>query len=46
MPRYIVLSFEMKHKDDRISYPLVFLYYVPESAKIDLKMIYSSAYIL
>lgn len=42
MPRYIVLSFELKHKDGRVSYPLVFVYYVPESAKIDLKMIYSS----
>ncbi|KAG0290080.1 hypothetical protein BGZ98_003593 [Dissophora globulifera] len=42
-PRYVVLSYELKHNDGRLSYPLVFLYYSPNGAKPDLSMLYASA---
>ncbi|KAF8925608.1 hypothetical protein BGZ47_003151 [Haplosporangium gracile] len=42
-PRYIVLSFELKHDDGRQSYPLVFLYYSPKGVKPELNMLYASA---
>ncbi|KAG0235244.1 hypothetical protein BGW41_000855, partial [Actinomortierella wolfii] len=43
VPRYVVLSYELKHDDGRTSYPLVFLYYAPEGAKPELNMLYASA---
>ncbi|KAF9343996.1 hypothetical protein BGX26_004941 [Mortierella sp. AD094] len=42
-PRYVVLSFELKHDDGRLSYPLVFLYYAPSGVKPELNMLYASA---
>ncbi|KAG0202133.1 hypothetical protein BGX28_005275 [Mortierella sp. GBA30] len=42
-PRYVVLSFELKHDDGRVSYPLVFIYYSPKGAKPELNMLYASA---
>ncbi|KAG0374989.1 MAG: glia maturation factor gamma [Linnemannia gamsii] len=42
-PRYVVLSFELKHDDGRLSYPLVFLYYSPNGVKPELNMLYASA---
>ncbi|KAG0317352.1 hypothetical protein BGZ97_005514 [Linnemannia gamsii] len=42
-PRYIVLSYELKHDDGRKSYPLVFLYYSPKGVKPELNMLYASA---
>ncbi|KAF9127609.1 hypothetical protein BG015_004509 [Linnemannia schmuckeri] len=42
-PRYVVLSFELKHDDGRQSYPLVFLYYSPKGVKPELNMLYASA---
>ncbi|KAG0352141.1 glia maturation factor gamma-like protein [Gamsiella multidivaricata] len=42
-PRYVVLSFELKHDDGRLSYPLVFLYYSPAGVKPELNMLYASA---
>ncbi|KAF8967394.1 hypothetical protein BGZ46_000186 [Entomortierella lignicola] len=42
-PRYVVLSFELKHDDGRLSYPLVFLYYSPSGVKPELNMLYASA---
>ncbi|KAF9272730.1 hypothetical protein BGZ88_004468 [Linnemannia elongata] len=42
-PRYVVLSYELKHDDGRQSYPLVFLYYSPMGVKTDLNMLYASA---
>ncbi|KAG0041710.1 hypothetical protein BGZ83_001412 [Gryganskiella cystojenkinii] len=42
-PRYIVLSFELKHDDGRQSYPLVFISYTPRGTKPTLNMLYSSA---
>ncbi|KAF9903158.1 hypothetical protein EC991_004104, partial [Linnemannia zychae] len=42
-PRYVILSFELKHDDGRLSYPLVFLYYSPKGVKPDLNMLYASS---
>jgi len=42
-PRYIVLSYELNHKDGRRSYPLVLLYYSPASTKPETHMLYASA---
>ncbi|KAF9079413.1 hypothetical protein BGX29_003719 [Mortierella sp. GBA35] len=42
-PRYVVLSYELKHNDGRLSYPLVFLYYSPKGVKPELNMLYASA---
>ncbi|KAI9100426.1 hypothetical protein DFS34DRAFT_648346 [Phlyctochytrium arcticum] len=41
-PRYLVLSFELKHKDGRISYPLFGVYYNPEGANTSNRMVYAS----
>ncbi|KAG0331666.1 hypothetical protein BG004_001549 [Podila humilis] len=43
IPRYIILSYELKHTDGRVSFPLVFLYYCPVSANTQLRMLYASA---
>lgn len=40
-PRFIVMSYEWKMEDDRVSYPLIFLYYSPE-ASAKLNMLYAS----
>ncbi|KAF9185682.1 hypothetical protein BGZ51_002513 [Haplosporangium sp. Z 767] len=42
-PRYIVLSFELKHDDGRLSFPLVFIYYSPKGVRPELNMLYASA---
>ncbi|KAI7872649.1 hypothetical protein BDF14DRAFT_1747119 [Spinellus fusiger] len=42
-PRYIVLSFERKHSDGRVNYPLLFIYWSPSSAKAEINMLYASA---
>nr|KAJ3420796.1 hypothetical protein HK105_005252 [Polyrhizophydium stewartii] len=41
-PRFIVLSYEMRHKDGRISYPLVGLYYNPDGSSTNNRMLYAS----
>ena len=41
VPRYMAVSYEWKMKDDRISYPLIFVYYSPE-ASAKLNMLYAS----
>ncbi|KAF9570223.1 hypothetical protein EC968_002102 [Mortierella alpina] len=42
-PRYVVVSYELKHDDGRVSYPLVFIYYSPKGVKPELNMLYASA---
>ncbi|KAG0167162.1 hypothetical protein DFQ28_006243 [Apophysomyces sp. BC1034] len=42
-PRYIVLSYERRHADGRINFPLVFIYWSPSSAKAEVNMLYASA---
>ncbi|KAJ3042256.1 hypothetical protein HDV00_007622 [Rhizophlyctis rosea] len=41
-PRYIVLSYELKHKDGRVSYPLVGIYYNPSGSSTSNRMLYAS----
>jgi len=42
-PRFILLSFELVHKDNRKSNPLVMINYVPDTANTTLKTMYASA---
>ncbi|RIB12789.1 hypothetical protein C2G38_1785715 [Gigaspora rosea] len=42
-PRYIVLSYELSHRDGRKSFPLVLIYYSPPSSKPEIHMLYASA---
>jgi len=42
-PRFIMLSFELVHKDNRKSNPLVMINYVPDTANTTLKTMYASA---
>ncbi|KAJ3326331.1 hypothetical protein HDV06_000207 [Boothiomyces sp. JEL0866] len=42
-PRFVVISFELKHKDGRISYPLTGIYYHPEGSSLNNKMLYASS---
>jgi hypothetical protein len=41
VPRFLVLSYPWKLDNDRVSYPLVFVYYAPE-ASAKLNMLYAS----
>ncbi|KAJ2489879.1 hypothetical protein IWW37_003647 [Coemansia sp. RSA 2050] len=41
-PRYLVLSYRYEHKDKRVSYPLVMVYYCPETARPADRMLYAS----
>ncbi|KAF9369071.1 hypothetical protein CPB97_003939 [Podila verticillata] len=43
IPRYIILSYELKHDDGRVSFPLVFLFYCPVGANNQMRMLYASA---
>lgn len=38
IPRYIILSYELKHDDGRVSFPLVFLFYCPVGANNQMRM--------
>jgi hypothetical protein len=42
-PRFLIMSYELKHKDGRVSYPLVGIYYCPVGASTNLKMLYASS---
>ena len=41
-PRYIILNYEHKKPDGRVSYPFIFVYYSPAGTKMDLHMLYAS----
>ncbi|KAJ3009945.1 hypothetical protein HKX48_007662 [Thoreauomyces humboldtii] len=41
-PRFLVMSYELKHKDGRVSYPLFGLYYNPDGASTRNRMLYAS----
>ena len=43
VPRYIVFAYKHTHKDERVSYQLVFIYYAPPQIKPELAMMYSSS---
>ncbi|PWN35693.1 glia maturation factor beta [Meira miltonrushii] len=42
-PRFIVLSYELHHKDGRTSFPLVLIYWAPQTSSMELKTLYTSA---
>lgn len=41
-PLYLVFSFKMQHENDRVSFPLVFLFYCPSGINPKLNMLYAS----
>lgn len=40
-PRYIVYSYKMIHDDQRVSYPMCFIFYTPRDSQIELQMMYA-----
>lgn len=40
-PRYVIYSYRMVHLDDRVSYPLCFIFYTPRDSKMDLQIMYA-----
>ncbi|KAA1471208.1 glia maturation factor beta [Dentipellis sp. KUC8613] len=44
-PRYIVLSYELKHPDGRKSFPLVLINWAPTSCEIGMLTLHASAFL-
>lgn len=44
-PRYVVLSYELKHSDGRISFPLVMINWTPVGSETGLLTLHASALI-
>jgi len=42
-PRYVVLSYELKHSDGRTSFPLVLINWAPTSSEIGMMTLHASA---
>ncbi|KAG2157240.1 hypothetical protein DEU56DRAFT_750395 [Suillus clintonianus] len=42
-PRYVVLSYELKHRDGRTSFPLVFINWAPSSSETTMMTLHASA---
>ncbi|KAK8844605.1 hypothetical protein IAR55_006452 [Kwoniella newhampshirensis] len=42
-PRYVVLSHELKHKDGRISYPLIMINWAPSGSPTELMTLHASS---
>lgn len=40
-PRYIILSYELRHKDGRVSFPLVLIYWAPQTSSMELSTLYT-----
>lgn len=40
-PRYIIYSYKMIHDDQRVSYPMCFIYYTPRDSQIELQIMYA-----
>lgn len=40
-PRYIVYSYKMLHDDQRVSLPMVFIYFTPRDSQVDLQVMYA-----
>lgn len=41
-PRYILFNYFMTHSDNRISNPIVFIFYTPRDSQPDLQVLYAS----
>lgn len=44
-PRYVVLSYELKHKDGRTSFPLVLINWAPPACETSMLTLHASALI-
>lgn len=42
-PRYVVLSYELKFSDGRVSYPLVLISWAPVSSEIGMMTLHATA---
>lgn len=42
-PRYIVYSYKMVHDDNRISYPMCFIFYTPRDSLMELQIMYAGS---
>ncbi|KAF7973391.1 hypothetical protein HWV62_15170 [Athelia sp. TMB] len=42
-PRYVVISYELKHSDGRTSFPLVLINWAPTSSEIGMMTLHASA---
>ncbi|PWN95797.1 glia maturation factor beta [Tilletiopsis washingtonensis] len=42
-PRFVVMSYELEHRDGRKSYPLVIIYWAPPTSSMELATLYASA---
>ncbi|EPQ28344.1 uncharacterized protein PFL1_04171 [Pseudozyma flocculosa PF-1] len=42
-PRFLVVSYQLQHRDGRVSYPLFILYWAPTTSSNDQSMLYASA---
>uniref|UniRef100_A0A1L8E3I1 Putative glia maturation factor beta n=1 Tax=Nyssomyia neivai TaxID=330878 RepID=A0A1L8E3I1_9DIPT len=40
-PRYVILSYRMQHDDQRVSYPMCFIFYTPRESQMELQMMYA-----
>lgn len=40
-PRYVIYTYKMVHDDQRISYPMCFIFYTPRDSQIELQMMYA-----
>lgn len=45
-PRYILFNYRMTHSDNRISNPIVFIFYTPRDSQPDLQVLYASMKVL
>ncbi|KAB7505377.1 Glia maturation factor gamma [Armadillidium nasatum] len=43
-PRFALLSWTIKHKDGRTSYPMAFIFFTPRDCKPQLQMMYAGTY--
>jgi len=44
-PRYVVLSYQRKHEDGRVSFPLILINWAPSTSEISLMTLHASAFI-
>ncbi|MCL4121306.1 UNVERIFIED_CONTAM: hypothetical protein GTU68_031717 [Idotea baltica] len=43
-PRFVLLSWMIRHKDGRISYPMAFIFVTPRDCQPKLQMMYAGTY--
>lgn len=40
-PRYIIYTYKMIHEDQRVSYPMCFIFYTPRDSQMELQIMYA-----